>query len=183
MTHRSDIRIALLRAVNVGGTGKLPMAGLRALASDLGFGAARTMLQTGNLVFESDAEPPALEARLQAALADRFRLQTRVFVRAAADWNAAIAANPFADAAREDPSHLLLLPLTAPVSGEALEGLAAAIRGRERVAAEGLHAYAVYPDGIGTSKLTMAILERFLGPTTGRNWNTALKIAAAAASP
>jgi uncharacterized protein (DUF1697 family) len=64
-----------------------------------------------------------------------------------------------------------------------MEALRAAIRGREVVRADGTHAYAVYPDGIGRSKLTNPLIEKALGTSvTGRNWNTVLKLAALAGS-
>ena len=43
--------IALLRAVNVGGTGKLPMEDLRALCAEAGFAKVRTFIASGNVVF------------------------------------------------------------------------------------------------------------------------------------
>jgi hypothetical protein len=51
--------IALLRAVNVGGTGKLPMADLKAICSDAGFIQVQTYIASGNVVFKSNATPPA----------------------------------------------------------------------------------------------------------------------------
>jgi len=57
--------------------------------------------------------------------------------------------------------------------------LQAAIKGREVVRAKGRHAYIVYPDGIGRSRLTNVMIEKKLGTRgTGRNWNTVLKLAA-----
>lgn len=170
--------IALLRAVNVGGRG-LKMEGLKTLAKDLGLQNARTLLQSGNLVFDYDrAADGALEKRLEAEAAARFGFQTDFLVRTAAEWRAIIAANPFAQAARDDPSHLVVMPLkTAPAAG-GLPALRAAINGPERVEIVGRAAYLVYPDGIGRSKLTLAVIERRLGVRgTGRNWNTALKLA------
>jgi uncharacterized protein (DUF1697 family) len=64
----------------------------------------------------------------------------------------------------------------APKAG-AVKALQAAITGREIVRAHGREAYLVYPDGIGPSKLTHALIEKTLGTRgTGRNWNTVLKL-------
>ncbi len=60
--------IALLRAVNVGGTGKLPMADLVALATAEGFGRPRTYIASGNLVFETDKSEAQVKAVLKRAL-------------------------------------------------------------------------------------------------------------------
>jgi uncharacterized protein (DUF1697 family) len=176
-----SVVIALLRAVNVGGRA-LKMTDLVALAGALGFAEARTLAQSGNLVFETkDAPDAALERRLEAAAEARFGFAIDFVVRSAAEWRTLIAKNPFLDAARDDPSHLLVVPLkTAPPPG-ALEALRAAIKGREEVALTDRDAYLVYPEGIGRSKLTIQVVERYLRTRgTARNWNTALKLAAMA---
>jgi uncharacterized protein (DUF1697 family) len=74
------------------------------------------------------------------------------------------------------------MPLKAKADPARVEALRSAIRGREIVRAVGKQLYIVYPDGIGRSRLTVALIENKLGTRgTGRNWNTALKLAAAAA--
>jgi uncharacterized protein (DUF1697 family) len=171
--------IALLRAVNLAARNMVGMADLRALAEGLGFANARTLLQSGNLIFDSKPTGARLESLLEATAQKRLGLETDFFVRTAEEWQAAIAANPFPAAARKDPSHLVLLCLKEAPAGKALATLRAAIKGREQVETEGRQAYAVYPDGIGRSKLTMALIEKHLGTRgTGRNWNTVLKLAA-----
>ena len=170
--------VALLRAVNVGGR-SLAMNELRAMLEDLGLDDARTLLQSGNAVFRSAKAPPALESLLEKATARRFGLATEFFVRAAREWDAVIDGNPFQREANDDPSHLLVMPLKSVPAAAQVEALRAAIKGRERVAIEGRCAYLVYPDGIGRSKLTIAVIESRLGTRgTGRNWNTVQKLAA-----
>ncbi|HLK35697.1 MAG TPA: DUF1697 domain-containing protein [Polyangiaceae bacterium] len=172
--------VALLRAVNLGGR-SMPMAGLREMLADLGLGDPRTLLQSGNAVFESSKAPRALEALLEKATVKRFALASDYFVRTAREWEAVVAANPFEREAQSDPSHLLVMPLKEAPSAAQVATLVAAIQGRERVAVDGRTAYIVYPDGIGRSKLTNAFIEARLGTRgTGRNWNTAQKIAALA---
>ncbi len=175
-------RIALLRAINVGGRTKLAMTDLKATFEALGFTAVRTLLQTGNVVFVGDGADAEVEARLEAALAQRVGLETEVLVRSGQAWRDMIAANPYPDAARDDPSHMVVMPLKAAPGPEALATLRAAIKGREQVSLAGRCAYLVYPDGIGTSKLTIKIIEGKLATKgTGRNWNTVLKLAEAVA--
>ncbi|MGF6230404.1 uncharacterized protein (DUF1697 family) [Inquilinus ginsengisoli] len=171
--------IALLRAVNLAGHAPIRMADLRALAAEIGLAEPRTLLQSGNLVFEGKGPAGALERTLEEALKQHLGLGTEVFVRSAADWAGLIARNPFPEEAESDPSHLVLLPLKqAP---KAVAALQAGIVGREQVRTDGRHAYITYPDGIGRSKLTMAAIEKKLGTSgTGRNWNTVLKLAALA---
>jgi uncharacterized protein (DUF1697 family) len=176
------MHVALLRAVNLPGHNKVAMADLRAMFEDLGFATARTLLQSGNVVFEGDGRPTdRLETVLETAAEGRLRLGTDFFVRTADDWASLIAANPFPEEARRDPSHLLVHCLKqAPGDGD-VKALQDAIKGRETVRAVGRQAYIVYPDGIGRSRLSSAMIEKHLRtPGTGRNWNTVLKLAALA---
>jgi uncharacterized protein (DUF1697 family) len=176
--------IVLLRAVNLGPHNKVAMADLRELAEGLGFQQPRTLVQSGNLVFRN-ARPTgdALETLLEREAARRLGLETAFFARTSAEWQAIVEGNPFTAEARRDPSHLVLLCLKAAPTDGAVERLQAAITGRESVRGDGRQAYVVYPDGIGRSKLTTAMLERRLGTAgTGRNWNTVLKLAALAGS-
>jgi uncharacterized protein (DUF1697 family) len=138
------------------------------------------LLASGNLLFDGDGRGPAeLEAALESAAKKQLGLTTDFFVRTAAEWQAIIAANPFPAEAKRDPGHLLLVCLKdAPARG-GVAALQAAIKGREVVRAKGRDVFAVYPDGIGRSKLTAALMEKHLGTRgTGRNWNTVLKLAA-----
>jgi uncharacterized protein (DUF1697 family) len=171
--------IALLRAVNLGGHNRVAMADLRALVDRLGFERPRTLLQSGNLVFRNPRPTgAALERALEGEAARTLALDTAFIVRTAAQWAAMVAANPFPDEAVRDPGHLVLFCLKRQPDETAYASLRAAIKGRERVEGHGRQAYVVYPDGIGTSKLTIALIERTLGTAgTGRNWNTVRKLA------
>ncbi len=154
------------------------MAGLREMLAELDLGNPRTLLQSGNAVFESSKAAAALERLLEKATAMRFGLVTEFFVRTAREWHAAVEANPFPREAKDEPGRLLLMPLKDVPTAERLERLRAAIKGRERVAIHGRHAYLVYPEGVGRSKLTNALIESRLGTRgTGRNWNTVQKLA------
>ncbi|MGH9365414.1 MAG: DUF1697 domain-containing protein [Thermoanaerobaculia bacterium] len=176
------IHIALLRAVNLPGHNKVGMADLRELLVGLGMQDARTLLQSGNLVFRSAVRAAAeLERLLEDAAQKRLGLETDFFVRTAGDWKAIIGGNPFPEEARRDPGHLLVMCLKEEPAREDVTALQKAIKGREVVRAKGRQAYLVYPDGIGRSRLTSALIERKLGTSgTGRNWNTVLKLGALA---
>jgi uncharacterized protein (DUF1697 family) len=176
------IHIGLLRAVNVGGHNKIGMADLRELLAALGMQDVRSLLQSGNVVFRSDGHTATqLERVLEHAAAKRLGLETDVFVRTASDWKATIAGNPFPEEAERDPGHLLVMFLKEAPDREDVTALQSAIKGREIVRAKGRHAYVVYPDGIGRSRLTSALIEKKLATRgTGRNWNTVLKLGALA---
>jgi uncharacterized protein (DUF1697 family) len=170
--------VALFRAVNVGGR-KATSVELKALADDLGLEDARTLLQSGNLVFRSTRAGAELEAEVERAFVLRFGFATDVLVRGPEEWRSTVAANPFAEMAERDPSHLVVMALKSAPATRALTSLQAAVRGRETIAAADRDLFIAYPDGIGDSKLTGAVIERQLGVRgTARNWNTATKIAA-----
>jgi uncharacterized protein (DUF1697 family) len=163
------MRVALLRAVNVGGTGKLPMAALRELAGRLGLREARTYIQTGNLVFR---DGPA--ERLAGALAEEFGLSTEVMIRSAAELRAVVASNPFPGA---EAAKLLVYFLRDTPAAEAVARVEELIFAAEEVRVQGREVYVYFREGMGTSKLSMARLEKMLGTTgTGRNWNTVRKL-------
>jgi uncharacterized protein (DUF1697 family) len=174
--------IALLRAVNLGSHNKVSMADLRAFVEQLGGEDVKTVVQSGNLVFRSSVASPArLEKQLEAEAAKHLGLITDFFVRTSKEWSAIISANPFPKMASDDPSHLVMMTLRDPPPAKAVEDLRAAIKGREQVKTNGREAYFTYPDGIGDSKLTIAIIEKKLGTRgTARNWNTVLKLDALA---
>ena len=173
--------VALLRAVNVGGTAKAPSAALKAAAEGIALQEVATVLQTGNLVFSADTTPDALEQRLEKAFADALGLKTEVMVRSAAEWSAIVDANPFPREAGSDPSHLLVMVMKREPLEDGVKALQAH-PGPERIEARGRQLYIVYPQGIGRSKLNGAPGWNKLGCRgTGRNWNTVLKLAALSA--
>ncbi|MFC3069291.1 DUF1697 domain-containing protein [Phenylobacterium soli] len=168
----------LLRAVNVGGTGKLPMADFKALLSGLDFEAPQTLGAAGSAVIGTDAAAATVEAQLEAALKDSFGLATEVFVRDHEALKATLAANPFADMARDRPSALLVLFLKGEPAAPDVEALRARIVGPEAVHPGPRSLYIAYGAGMGTSKLTGQVIERALGLRgTSRNWNTVQKLA------
>ena len=169
--------IALLRAVNVGGRNLVAMAGLRAMLTRLGFGDPRSLLQSGNLVFESTKRHADVEALLEAGAKRHLGLDTAFFVRSTDEWRAVVARNPFPREAARDPGRLLVMFLKDAPGARAVDALRSAIRGPELVRARGRHAYLVYPNGTGRSRVTTALIEGKLGTRgTGRNWNTVLKL-------
>jgi uncharacterized protein (DUF1697 family) len=156
------------------------MQDLRALATGLGLADVATLLQSGNLVFDAAARSSAtLERWLEAAVDERFGFRSEFFVRTAREWEEIVAGNPFEREAERDPGHLHVLLLKDAPTAAQVKALEAAIRGREYLRVAGTHAYAMYPDGVGESKLTSAVIESRLGcRASGRNWNTALKLLA-----
>jgi len=168
--------IALLRAVNVGGR-KLPMAELRALCAELGWADSETYIQSGNIVFRASGKAEALEAQLERAIRNRFGMDVPVMVRTASQWAGYIASNPFPKAAMEEPNRLQLLVSKEAPKDDAAEKLMERARAGEVVKAAGGALWFHFSEGVATSKLTPAIIDKAAGsPSTGRNWRTVLKL-------
>lgn len=171
---------ALLRAINVSGSGTLKMADLKRLCEELGFGDVRTLLQSGNVVFTAKGGDEAIAKKLAGAIEKSHRFRPAIAVRTAAEIADAIARNPFTAEAKRDPRFVVVGFLTgAPTAGAASR--VAAVKGAagERLALSGRELFGHFPEGQGRSKVTNAVLERALGvPVTVRNWNTVTKLAA-----
>ena len=175
--------ITLLRGINVGGNKKVAMADLRAFVEAIGFREARTLLQSGNLVFRSDGQrdDAALENFLDEQAAKHLGLSTKFLVRTAAEWSHVIVRNPFPEAAQTCPGRLLVMFFRESPTPEAVQTLRAVMIPSERIHPEGKHLYLACPDGVGDSKMANVLMSpRFSKTATGRNWNTILKLAALA---
>lgn len=172
------IYAALLRGINVGGNKTIAMAGLREMIVAIGLQNPRTLLQSGNLVFETKAQPAAkLEKMLERATAEKLKVECSYLVRTKDEWARIVAANPYAAMAKDDPSHLAVTFCREVPGTGALETLGGEIRGEEQLTAVGRELFVCYPHGMGESKLAIALSKNKLGTIcTARNWNTVLKI-------
>ena len=171
--------IGLLRAINLGSHNKIAMSDLRAMLEALGFVDPKTLLLSGNIVFKSESNSGAkLEQQLERASTNHLQVTTDYFVRSAKEWQTIVDENPFKKEAKADPARVIMMCLRdAPLPAQ-VKALQASIVGREVVKAKGRHAYFIYPDGQGRSKLTIQKIEKALGTRgTARNWNTVLKLA------
>jgi len=159
--------IALLRAVNVGGTGKLPMADLKALCAELGFRQIETYIASGNVVFDCDMPAARVQAQLEKRLLAYAGKTVGVFTRTASEMRAILKRNPFSD---KEPKHTYAFFLNGKPPSDALDE----VRGRdgEELRLGQREIYVYYPTGMGKSKLQ--IPEAKLG--TSRNLNTVAKL-------
>ena len=164
--------IALLRAVNVGGTAKLPMTELKAMCDAVGFAKARTYIASGNAVFESALDEAEVQRRLSEALERYAGKPVGVLVRTAAEMAAVAEANPFTG---RPGNRVNAIFLDAPPPKDAL---AAAVGVTAEDLALGLREiYVHYPDGQADSKLRIPAAKT----GTARNLNTVIKLAELAA--
>lgn len=171
--------IGVLRAINLGSHNKIVMSDLRGMLETLGFENPRTLLLSGNIVFESESGSSAqLEKQLERASINHLQVTTDYFVRSAEEWREIVDNNPFKKEAKSDPARVIMMCLRDAPAPAQVKALQASIAGREVVKATGRHAYFIYPDGQGRSKLTIQKIEKALGTRgTARNWNTVLKLA------
>lgn len=168
---------AMLRGINLGKR-QLKSAELKAVIEGLGFTDVKTLLASGNVVFTApDAKPEALEAQIHDALARATGLASEIFVRTPAEMAAIAAANPFADAAKDRPSFLVVTFHRKPVDAAAVAAAIAAHDGPERASAIGRELYIDFPEGQARSTVQAPLGKATRDPvTTARNWNTVLKI-------
>lgn len=160
--------IALLRGINVGGTGILPMKDLAGLCGKLGFGDVRTWIQSGNVIFESKLREDAVQKQLESALAAKMGKKIDVMVRTPAEMAEILQANPFPD---REPAKVAVAFLSGSPPADALKALVAP--GGELVRAGKREVYVYYPDGMGRSKLKLPLNG---APATIRNVNTVAKL-------
>jgi len=165
------VYVALLRAVNVGGTGMIAMGDLQALCERLGFDGVRTVLQSGNVVFRSRRSRSSTQDLLAAALAAKMKAPVTVVLRTPAELRGALKSNPFPKA---QTNRVIVFFSEERPDRSALERLT--IPGNEDVRLEGREIFVHYPDGQGRSKLKLPHAKT----ATGRNLNTVAKLLEAA---
>jgi uncharacterized protein (DUF1697 family) len=168
--------VALLRGVNVGRAGRVAMADLRALLESLGYSNVRTLLNSGNAVFDGPAQSRSTHARrIQAALASSLGVDALVIVKSAEDIAAVIAGNGL-EASASDPSRLLVAFTNDAKSLAALGALATLTRGSEQLHVGTHAAYVWCANGLLKSKVAVAMLGSLRQSGTTRNWATVTKL-------
>lgn len=174
--------IALLRGINVGNAKRVAMADLRELLAGMGFTHVRTLLNSGNAVFEAPRpQAERLAVTLAAAIEERFGFQVPVVVVTEQDLNAVVAANTLPQAG-QDPSKFLVAFFT---DGRALSK-AAPLMGQhwtpDALAMGSQVAYLWCANGIIDSPLSKAFSRAMGDSVTSRNWSTVLKLQALCAT-
>jgi uncharacterized protein (DUF1697 family) len=160
--------VALLRAVNVGGTGKLPMTELKSMCEASGFLNARTYIASGNVVFESKLAEAAVKAKLERCMASYAGKPVDVLVRTGAEMAAVLAKNPFKSRAANRTVAIFLGERPPKDTLKTLTG-----RDKEEVALGAREIYVHYGDSMAHSKLKIPAAAR----GTARNMNTVAKLA------
>jgi len=172
--------IALLRGINVGRAKRVTMADLRVLIEDLGYSDVRTLLNSGNAVFQASRPTVAkLASAIEAAIQGKFGFPAPVVVLTARELNAIVAENPLLQAAA-DPSKFLVAFVTAAATLEKVKPLLAEAWAPDALAVGSKAAYLWCAHGIIASKLAQAFARVTADAATTRNWATVLKLQATA---
>ncbi|KHA79627.1 hypothetical protein NC77_05460 [Janthinobacterium lividum] len=168
-------QVALLRGINVGRAKRVAMADLRKLLGDLGFAQVRTVLNSGNVVYDGGKVTPAdAAARIEEALVLKLGVAARVTVLSASQFAELIEQNPLAPAA--DAARLLVLVLNNPADVQRLAPLLQQPWQPEALALGRWAAYAWCPDGVLASKVVAALGVLLGDGVTSRNWATMQKL-------
>jgi uncharacterized protein (DUF1697 family) len=169
--------VALLRAINVGGNNKLPMKDLAAMFASAGCAAVQTYIQSGNVIFQADADVAnQIPGRIAGEIAERFGYRTPVILRTTEQLRDAIGNNPYlARGVTEDELHLMFLAdvpsatRVAALDPDRSPPQTYVVRGRD--------IYMHLPRGVAGTKLTNAYFDSKLATvSTLRNWRTVTKL-------
>jgi uncharacterized protein (DUF1697 family) len=170
--------VALLRAVNLGARNKVPMAQLRTLLEEAGYGNVRTYIASGNVLLDGPSRRAELASALETLVADAFGVTTTAILRRPRELATVVDSHPFgADTSETHVAFLSGRPATAAVAR--LEEAAAT---PEQAVLAGADLYLRLPRGVHGAGLSAARVESLLGvQATLRNWRTVAKLAELAA--
>ena len=170
--------VALLYSIILGEGRRVVMSDLKAMAEGLGLNNPRTLVATGNLVFETkETEVAALERRLETAFEKTFGRHVDIIARRADDWLTLAAGNPFPAESAAAADQVAVRVMRKPAPAEAVAALEAYVGKDERMQAVSGDVWAVFSRRTPSSRLLAAIGHKRLGVGTSRNWNTVRRLA------
>lgn len=172
------VAVSLLRGINVGGRNKIRMADLRDMYRGLGLRQVRSLLQSGNVLFETaETDLTGVGRELEAAIRASFGLDIRIILRSSADFSGIFRRHGFSSEQLQEPRKIAVVFLSDVADSAAVDKLRDNNPGREIIHAAGADLYIFYADGMARSKLDSSRIERALGlHSTARNWNTCNRI-------
>ena len=171
--------VSLLRGINVGGNHKIKMDDLRALYESLGLRNPKTYIQSGNVVFQTGQKDlDKLALSLNSAVERTYGFRADAVLRTLPEMKEMVTANPFATRP-VDPARNLVIFLSGKLEPEHVATVCGLCIPPEELHSDGRHLHCHFPDGMGRSKLPVAIdknLKKLNIFGTARNWNTVLKL-------
>ncbi|MGV8953414.1 MAG: DUF1697 domain-containing protein [Cypionkella sp.] len=175
----SNIKVLLMRGVNVSGANRLPMPEFRQMLLELGLSQIHTHIQSGNAVFV-DPGVKDMQAKISAAMVERFGFAPVMFVMDLAEFDAVLAANPYQKQAAVDGSTVHIYFLGKAMSATEISSLSALVKDGEAMVATNAALYLLAPNGVGRSALAAKLERDTTAPKTARNFTSAAAIAALA---
>ncbi len=164
------IYVALLHSIVLAPGRRVVMSDLRDMAKDTGYKNPRTLVSTGNIVFEADAAPLAeIEAKLEAAFKARFGKPVDIIVRKGVDWLTLAKSNPFPDG---EGSQVIVRVMRRPLPPTAMEALRPYADPKQRMALTAGDLWIDFAGKPSEWKLLSALTTKRMGVGTLRNWNT-----------
>jgi uncharacterized protein (DUF1697 family) len=173
--------VSLMRGVNVGGH-TIKMDALRTLYESLGLRKVETFIQSGNVVFTTQArDRAALAKRLEEAIEKKFGFHADVILRNADELRDALARNPFAERLDIDPAKLLITFLASDPDPDGCAKVRALDIHPEELHIDGREVYVYFANGMARPKLSWPVIGKALKtPATGRNLTSVRKLLAIA---
>ncbi|WP_343521596.1 DUF1697 domain-containing protein [Sphingomonas sp.] len=169
--------VALLHSITIGDGRRLVMAEWREMMERIGLERPRTLLATGNALFDSErVRVGELERRLETAFAQRFGRHVDTIVTTAARWRKLAAGNPFSEEAKRDGTRVALRVMRKPLDDADLERLMPYATQGERLMLVGGHLWVHFEQDPVRSRLAAQLTAKRLGPGTVRNWNTVRRL-------
>jgi uncharacterized protein (DUF1697 family) len=166
--------VVLLRAVNLGARNKVPMAKLRSLLEEAGYGEVRTYIASGNILLDGPRSASSVAREVEQIVAAEFGVDTTAIVRRPAELAALVSGHPFG----RDSSRSHVVFLAKRPTAEAAKRLDEEDHSPDRGVLSGKDIYVQYGAGVQNAHLSAARLERLLGVTgTHRNWRTVVALA------
>jgi uncharacterized protein (DUF1697 family) len=164
------VYVALLHSIILNAGRRVVMEELRAMTADLGFENVRTLVATGNLVFEGDdLSIGKIENLLETAFAKRFGKPVDIIVREASGWLRLVANNPFADGVGSD---VVVRTMRGALDPTVVDRLRDRANGPERIALVDGDLWIDFGGKPSLSRLLSGLTTKQLGIGTLRNWNT-----------
>jgi uncharacterized protein (DUF1697 family) len=165
--------VALLHSISLNGGRRLVMADFRRLAEEVGLKTPRTLIATGNLVFQaSRAAAAGLETRLEHAFEEAFGRHVDIIIRNAPRWRRMLDGNPFPSESASDASRVVVRVSRTAIDQTLAAVLADRATQGERMAIVDGDLWVYFPHGPARSRLLAALTTKRLGVGTIRNWNT-----------
>jgi uncharacterized protein (DUF1697 family) len=177
------IYIALLRGINVSGQKPVPMAELQKLFETLGFKGAKTLIQTGNVVFRADNAKPdaALAGLIEKTIEKKFGFEVPVILRTLEELRAVLDGNPWRKKKPAESERVYISFLDKAPGKEGIKALAAVPSGDDEHIVRNSQVYLLIRGGYGKTKLSNALVEKKLkARATTRNLETSEKLIALA---